>query len=212
MECRSNSLAVTFEQRDDKPAMIRGYGAVFYNQADAGTEYRLWPDMVERIMAGAFKRAIAEDDVRSLFNHDSNIILGRNKSGTLTISEDSRGLYYEVSPPDTQFVRDSVLSPIKRGDVTGSSFMFLPEKVTWAEERQQDGTMLFIRQIDSVQLAEVGPVVFPAYESTTTSARSKTQDLDAIIEERNKALNRNTTSDISVAWQWVQVSNAEKMF
>ena len=71
---------------DDKPPVITGYGAVFYDPNDPGTEFRIWDDMVERIMPGAFDRAIREDDVRSFFNHDENIILGRNRSAPATLA------------------------------------------------------------------------------------------------------------------------------
>jgi HK97 family phage prohead protease len=152
--------------KEEAEPRIIGYGAVYYDAADAGSEYRLWDDMLERVMPGCFDRAIREDDVRSFFNHDENQILGRNKSGTLALSVDSRGLHYEITTPDTQAGRDTTTS-IRRGDVTGSSFMFLPRDTTW---REVDG--VFIRELNDVELWEVGPVVFPAYQSTTSEVRN----------------------------------------
>jgi HK97 family phage prohead protease len=161
------------EKRENQPTAIEGYGAVFYRAGDAGTEYQLWRDGYERIARTAFDRAIAEDDVRSLFNHDSNFVLGRNAADppTLVLSVDEVGLKYSVTPPDTQMVRDLVMEPIRRGDVSGSSFMFWPRKVTWIEE-DRDGRMVEIRQIDEVLLVEVGPVTFPAYAGTTSGVRA----------------------------------------
>ena len=114
---------------------LEGYGAVFYD-GTPGTEYKLWDNTVERVMPGAFRRAIDEDDVRSLFNHDANIVLGRNQANpaTLRIVEDEVGLAYVVDLPNTQLVRDLVISPIERRDVSGSSFMFRATKAPWVEE------------------------------------------------------------------------------
>ena len=172
---------------DDKPPKIEGYGAVYYDSNDPGTEYQLWRDTYERIAAGAFDRAIREDDVRSLFNHDANIVLGRNQSdpATLTLRSDKTGLFYSVDPPDTQLARDQVITPIRRGDVSGSSFMFVPKRVVWIEE-QRDDREIEIREIQEVELWEVGPVVFPAYDSTTTGVRVAGEDLAEIRAEHKR--------------------------
>jgi len=172
---------------DDKPPKIEGYGAVYYDPNDPGTEYQLWRDTFERIQQGAFDRAISEDDVRSLFNHDANIVLGRNRSdpATLTLRSDKVGLYYSVTPPDTQLARDQVVTPIRRGDVSGSSFMFVPKRVVWIEE-ERDDREIEIRQIEEVELWEVGPVVFPAFDSTTSGVRIAGKDLAEIRAEHER--------------------------
>lgn len=151
---------------------ISGYGAVFYNPSDAGTEYWLWDDIVERIMPGAFDRALREDDVRSFFNHESNFILGRSTANTLKLAIDAVGLRYEVQPSDSA-LSQHVLSAVGRGDVNGSSFMFDVGSATWVEEKQADGHVIWIREITEVApLYEVGPVCFPAYEASTSEACS----------------------------------------
>lgn len=166
------------ERADDQPAKISGYGAVFYDGTE-GSQYRLWDDFVERIMPGAFDRAIREQqDVRSFFNHDANWILARTAAGTLGLSIDAVGLRYEIQPPDTQAGRD-VLESIRRRDVTGSSFMFIATDVNW---RNEDGVT--IREIAGVDLWEVGPVVFPAYDGTTSELRSQLRKL--VDEERRR--------------------------
>jgi len=172
---------------DDKTPKIEGYGAVYYDPDDPGTEYKLWRDTYERIAAGAFDRAIQEDDVRSLFNHDANIVLGRNRSdpATLALRSDQTGLFYSVDPPDTQMARDQVITPIGRGDVSGSSFIFEVKRVVWIEE-ERDDREVYIRQIEEVNLWEVGPVVFPAYQSTTTGVRVRGRDLAEIRAEHDR--------------------------
>jgi len=164
---------LTTEKRDgeDGPSIVAGYGAVFYNADDPGTEYWLWDDVVERIKPGAFDRALQEaDDVRSFFNHDANLILGRASAGTLDLAVDGTGLRYVVEPPDTAVARH-VLESVERGDTSGSSFMFVPTSTAWREE-EREGKTVYIREIESVRLFEVGPVVFPAYESASSEARS----------------------------------------
>ena len=155
---------------DDKEPKIGGYAAVFYRADDAGTEYRLWEDAVERIMPGAFDRAIREDNVVALFNHDSSSVLGRSNAGagTLTLSVDDVGLRYEITPSDSTLYRE-LSSMIKRGDIAGSSFQFQIEAENWV--RNKDGSE--IREIRGVKLYDVGPVTFPAYAATTTQARSR---------------------------------------
>lgn len=179
---------------DDKPKVIEGYGAVFYNPNDPGTEYKLWRDTYERIAPGAFDRALQEDDVRSLFNHDSNYVLGRNTADTLALSVDSVGLRYAATPPGTNTINDLVVSPIDRGDVDGSSFMFEPLKVAWIEE-DRDGVMFEIREIQEVRLWEVGPVVFPAYRSATSGVRAKQDDMESIKAERRQWKDAGKPSD-----------------
>ena len=99
MEKRQLGLAEKVELREDenkKPAGITGYAAVFYD-GTPNTEYELCDGLRERIMPGAFDRAMSEGhDVRGLFNHDANMLLGRTTSGTCRLSVDSRGLKYDI--------------------------------------------------------------------------------------------------------------------
>jgi HK97 family phage prohead protease len=152
--------------RADEPATIAGYGAVFYDGRPS-TQYQIWEDFVERVMPRCFNRAIREDDVRSFFNHNENLVLGRKDAGTLKLSVDRVGLHYEVTPPATESAQ-CVVESVRRRDVTGSSFMFLARDVVWREE---DGVA--VRELHDVLLVEVGPVVFPAYAAATSEVRSR---------------------------------------
>lgn len=166
IERRAASLPVELRQEEGKPPVITGYAAVYYRADDPGTEFELWKGMRERIMPGAFDRAIREDDVRALFNHDSSLILGRTKAATLRLSTDERGLRYEIDAPDTQAGRDLVTT-LKRGDVTGSSFAFETLSETFRDEDD-----LTIRELNAVRLWDVSPVTYPAYEATAATVRS----------------------------------------
>jgi HK97 family phage prohead protease len=170
--------------REGKLPQIAGYGAVFYNAAEPGTEYQLWTDFVERIMPGAFDRAVAErDDARALFNHDPTNLLGRIAAKTLSLEVDATGLAYTIDPPDTQMGRD-VVEMIRRGDLSGSSFAF---EVTDEDIRKEkrDDVEKWIREIRGVKLYDVGPVTYPAYEATTTGVRAAV-DVDEVDALKKK--------------------------
>src|ERR1700674_3929231 len=149
------------EKRDGKPTMIVGYPAKFNKLSR-----RMW-GMREQIMPGAFKRTLAEGaDVRALLNHNPDIVLGRNKAGTLRLKEDSTGLRMEIDAPDTQAARD-LMTSIDRGDISQGSFRFRTVTDNW---HMQDGET--IRDLIDVDLMDVSPVTFPAYEDTDMGVRA----------------------------------------
>ena len=162
--------SIKIEQREDGKARIVGHASVFNSLSEDLGGFR------EQVVPGAFAEAIEKDDVRGLFNHDVNIVLGRNRSGTLRLSEDTRGLAIDIEAPDTQLVRDMVLAPIARGDVTQMSFAFMvrPNGQDWAKD--DDG--VWVRTIKRVRLFDVSPVTFPAYPATDVGLR----ELRAYIE------------------------------
>jgi HK97 family phage prohead protease len=163
--------AVKRVETDDMPHEIRGYAAVFYN-GKPETEFKLFDDMIERIMPGAFDDVLAnKPDVRGLFNHDPDHVLGRTSAGTMTLSVDDKGLAYRIMLGDTNIARD-VGKHVERGDIDGSSFAF---QVQSQEFRTEDG--IDIREITKVEpLFDVGPVTFPAYEGTAAGFRA-TEDI-----------------------------------
>jgi uncharacterized protein len=146
------------------PSRITGYASVFNSPA---TIAGLW---VETVAPGAFKRTLQLGDIRALWNHNADIVLGRNRAGTLRLVEDKRGLRIEVDLPDTQAGRDAVTS-IKRGDVSGMSIAFQIVKEDW--ELPADKTLLPRRTIREMKLFEVSPVTFPAFEQTSVEAQEK---------------------------------------
>jgi len=151
---------------DDEPPVIEGYAAVFNEETVIGDWFR------EVIRPGAFKRAISEkQDVRALWNHDANYVLGRTKSGTLKLSEDKRGLKIQIDPPDTQSARDLVES-IRRGDVDQMSFAFIASEEKWPKNSKADEDKLPLRELIDLDLYDVSPVTYPAYEATSVGVRS----------------------------------------
>lgn len=148
----------------EAPTALVGHAAVFDREASIGGMFR------EKIAPGAFKAAIKEDDVRALFNHDPNFVIGRTTAGTLKLSEDKTGLRYEATPPDTQWARDLMVS-VGRGDVSQSSFGFQVVREEWTmPENRAD---LPLRTILEARLFDVSPVTYPAYEETSVEARTQ---------------------------------------
>jgi len=142
---------------------IAGHAAVFDSTSqDLG-------GFVERIAPGAFRKTLREADVRALFNHDPNLVLGRTGAGTLRLAEDRSGLAYEVELPDTTVGRDLAVS-IERGDVTQSSFGFRAIADRWT--RTEDGTPLRTLTEVSLHNGDVSPVTFPAYLATDVATRA----------------------------------------
>ncbi len=165
MKLLTRSLAKLPELRTEGAATrVVGYGAVFNQRTDIGG---MW---IEEIAPGAFARAIGEGaDVRALFNHDANHILGRQSAGTLTVSEDETGLRYDVTLPASA---TGVAEAIARRDVTGSSIGFTVRAEEWI--RAEAPGQLPVRRITEIDwLRDVGPVTFPAYEQTTADAEAR---------------------------------------
>jgi HK97 family phage prohead protease len=165
------------EERSDEKPVITGYASVF----NTSTEIYSW--LTEEVAPGAFTKTIQEADVRALLNHDSNFVLGRNKSGTLRLSEDSIGLKTEIDVPDTQWAKDLVIS-MKRGDIDSMSFAFEVVKAEWDYDKEVDH-----RVIKEAKLYDVSIVTFAAYPTTTASVRSLIEIKDndkAEITERDK--------------------------
>lgn len=203
----SATAALRIERRaaDDGTEVqhIVGHAAVF-DEWTTLYEGRYWT-WREIVRPGAFVRAIRErQDVRSLFNHDPSYLLGRTTAGTLDLAEDPAGLLSDTTPPDTPTVRDLVLTPIGRGDLSGMSFAFsVPRGGDRVVTEKDDGSyvvetphervtvryegerLIEEREILDVDLFDVSPVTYPAYEGTDVALRSR-PDLKDLIAERDR--------------------------
>lgn len=154
---------------------INGYFAVF------DSDYELWPGATESIAPGAFDESIA-GDVRALYNHNDDIILGRTSAGTLKLEQTSRGLWGEIKVNQKDSDAMNAYERIARGDITGCSFGFDIEREEFREN--PDGT--FHWTILAVNpLYEVSPCVFPAY--TETSVQARKNDIEQLQQRRAEA-------------------------
>lgn len=157
------SIASKFETRESEEGLyIEGYFSVF------NSTYELWPGATESVAPGAFENTLG-GDIRALIDHETRLVLGRNKSGTLELREDSHGLWgrVKINPNDQDAV--NLYERVKRGDVDQCSFGF--DIVKEDTEVRDDGSVHWT--IREVKLYEVSVVTFPAYTETSVSARKR---------------------------------------
>lgn len=155
--------SVQLETREQDDALyLEGYFAVF-NQ-----ETELWPGAFEKIAPGAFDKTMG-NDIRCLINHDTTLVLGRNKANTMELKTDSYGLWACVKINSKDSDAMNAYERVKRGDVSGNSFGFniISELTDWRD----DGTVMWT--LTEIDLHEISVVTFPAYEQTTVQARQK---------------------------------------
>ncbi|MGE7838015.1 HK97 family phage prohead protease [Viridibacillus arvi] len=162
---------------DEQPAMISGYASVFNSKTSIG-------DYFEEVIApGAFARSLAENDVRALFNHNWDKVLGRTRSGTLRLTEDERGLKFEVDLPNTTAARDLAES-MERKDIDQCSFGFIASKEKWDYSVEPA-----LRTVIEADLYEISVVSIPAYDDTE-AAVVRSKEIDESVEKRIKILNQ----------------------
>jgi HK97 family phage prohead protease len=170
LEIRSNGTLT------GKGKTLSGYAAVFNSEANLG-------DFQELIRPGAFAKSLATgSNIRALYHHQGDALLGTTRGGTLKLKEDAYGLAFELSLPDTSHGRDlSIL--VDRGDVAGCSFGF---RVAPGGDRWEQRGKQMVRELLTVELVEITLTADPAYQDTTVAMRSKPVqqgfvDLDNLI-------------------------------
>ena len=175
MERQLRTAESSFETREDgDDLIIEGYFAVY------NSNYDIADGMSESIAPGAFSETLG-NDIRALTNHDTSLVLGRNRAGTLELKDDSHGLWgrIKINPNDQDAL--NTYERVKRGDVNQCSigFNILSEET----ERRGDGSIHWT--ITKVDLWEVSVCTFPAYEETNISARK--HDAEEIKKRTSEA-------------------------
>ncbi|MFS9328641.1 HK97 family phage prohead protease [Streptococcus anginosus] len=167
------------EATEQEEKVIEGYFVVF----DSVTE--LWPGCFEEIARNAFDDTL-ENDIRALINHNTELVLARTKSGTLTLRVDEKGLWARIVVNENDIDALNLYARVQRGDVDQCSFGFnvLDEDIDYRD----DGTTKWT--INKVDLHEVSVVTFPAYEDTGVQARKREFEeiKERSLESRKKAL------------------------
>lgn len=169
------TVATEFNTRDDGENLsIEGYFAVF------DSIYEIAPGMTESIAPGAFDETLS-DDIRALINHDTTLVLGRTKAGTLSLRTDNRGLWghININPNDSDAI--NMHERVKRRDVDQCSIGF--DIIEEETEFRDDGSIHWT--IRKAKLYEVSPCTFPAYEETSIAARAK--ERDDLLKRKNEA-------------------------
>lgn len=192
IETRLFPVAEFRMEGEGKEKRLKGYAAVFNVIADL----RFFKEKIE---PGAFADAIPKSDTRSLWNHNSDYVLGRKSSKTLQLQEDERGLKVEITPPDTQWARDLAVS-IERGDVREMSFGFIVKENGDKWERDGDNPpMRTLKKNGIEELVDVSPVTFPAYPETEIALRAMENWEKTIIpknDEAEETMNRSIQMDL----------------
>ena len=161
MQYRTTMQELKTRAEPDAPKVIEGYFAVF------GSETELWEGAYEEIAPEAFDTTLS-DDIRALINHDTTLVLGRNKAPTLELAADSHGLFARIIINEKDTDAMNLYERVQRGDVNQCSFGFeiLREETQWRD----DGSVKWI--IREVKLYEVSVCTFPAYRDTVVQARN----------------------------------------
>lgn len=192
------SVASSFETRSDDTGMyIEGYFSVF------NSNYEIYPGCTESVAPGAFSNTLG-GDIKALCDHDTRLVLGRNKAGTLELREDSHGLWgrITINPNDSDAV--NLYERVKRGDVDQCSFGFdIREEEA---DFRDDGSVHFT--IRDVELFEVSVVTFPAYAETSVSARK--QDVAEIQKRKLDAWKISTRARLKGENHGTESTDAEK--
>ena len=180
MQKRNSYRATQFQTRkeDSGDLILSGYFIKF----DEETE--LWPGYCEVIKRAGVEKAITDADIRALFNHDDSLVLGRTGNGTLTLGVDDVGLFGDIiiNKDDPQAV--GAYARVKRGDVIGCSFGFIPIKIE--TEEREDGS--YLDTVLELEIFEVSPCTFPAYPQTEIAARQK--DFESQSRANREALDK----------------------
>ena len=185
----------------DGGTCIEGHAAVFDSWSE--TLGGIFP-FKEKVRKGAFAESIGKDDIRALFNHDPNYVLGRNRAGTLELEEDDVGLRVRITPPDTSWARD-ITTSIRRGDISQMSIGFVVEDDEWSSK---DG--IDTRELKKVRLFDVSPVTFPAYTATDVGVRAM-QEYDVYKTEQRKVA-EETENAVKKAKQQEKLKNLQAKF
>ena len=204
-EVRSAVEAIVLQAAaaDDEPPVLEGYAARFNSETQIGGDPWGWR---ERIAPGAFAETIKRDDIRALFNHNPNIVLGRRENDTLTLAEDTKGLRVTITTPDTSVARD-VVALVKRGDVDGMSVAFRVKAEEWEEPKRKGE--LPTRTLKELQLFDIGPVVFPAYPTTSVKARDQAKTYGEVEARAEQAAADRRTADAQARERAFLLADAE---
>jgi uncharacterized protein len=179
MERRTIQMeSMHIREQEDGKRRLEGYFAVF------DQPYEVVPGWVETVAPGAFDRALSSgQDVKVLWNHDSNLVLGSTSNHTAFLRADEKGLYGGTEINENDQDAKNAYARVDRRDVTGCSFGFDISRIE--ESWDEDGTYR-TRILEAYPLYEVSPCTFPAYTQTSIMSRAQ-QQLDAAKEKLESA-------------------------
>jgi HK97 family phage prohead protease len=194
----STTASLRAESQGDEMCLV-GYAARFNTKS-----HPLPAGFTETIAPGAFSRSLASgQDVVCTFNHSSDHVLGRTKSGTLRVAEDDKGLKFRCQlDPNQQSHRDLHAS-VRRGDIQDCSFAFVDngDGSTFDEGTDENGQRCILRTVRNVKLKDVSVVTHPAYSGTSVDARAAAT---VVSPESQDAFNRARLSLLAAEVRYEQ--------
>lgn len=177
MQHRTLQMQNMQTRKADGGRYLEGHFAVF------NREYNVFGNWVETIAPGAFAKTLADGgDIKALWNHNSDIVLGSTAAGTATYREDNVGLWGSILVNEADQDAVNAHARVSRGDVDGCSIAFDIVR----QEEWWDGDIYHTKILEAV-LYECSPCTFPAYKDTNISARAKA-NLDSVKEQFETAL------------------------
>ncbi|MEE1006278.1 MAG: HK97 family phage prohead protease [Acutalibacteraceae bacterium] len=190
---RSFSFDVRAEENGSGERILTGRPIVYNSRTDLG----YYDEIIE---SGALNETDLRD-VRFLVNHDTKMIpLARsrrnNGNSTMKLTPDFEGLNIDFVKLDVEnnSTARALFSAVKRGDLSGMSFMFSIDKEQW-DDLESDHPTRRILKIGSV--VEISACTFPAYDSTEINARSK-EELDSarsVLEKARQQRGKSVDTD-----------------
>ena len=166
---------------------VGGYAAVFNKLSEVLWNFR------EKIAPGAFAKSLRENDIIALWSHKTDQPLGRSGNGTLTLTEDKKGLKFELDLPDSPAGQNAYVS-IERGDVDGMSFGFTVREENW---KRGKGEKPHERTILDADLIEISPTAFPAYKQTKVGTRD-TEQPQALVDQEERWANEDREQEKTI--------------
>lgn len=166
---RTRSHSLKRSEDAEKPKIV-GHFNTFNTLSEP-----IWGFYKEEIKPGAFSRSLKEaEDIGGLFDHQSAMVLGSTKSGTMTLAEDNVGLYGEIDPVDAYYSQ-GLINSLTRGDIDSASFGFYYVTTQWRLQDEWD-----VLEVHDLDLVEVSVVKFPAFRATQIGIRSFIKDVEEI--------------------------------
>ena len=203
MEKRVYNIENRVEKRDDGKEVVVGHASIYDSRSEnLGGFY-------EYIAKGAFtEELIKKSDVRALINHDPNLILARNTSGTLKLEADEKGLRYEFAIPDTSYGRDLAIN-LKNGNINQSSFAFIVAEN--GDEWTTDDNGNDIRTINTIErLYDISSVTYPAYAAAESDLVVAQRGLSMYKEKKEKIREENDLVARSLAQLKIELIKRKK--
>jgi len=158
----------------DEQRFVEGKGIVFNEWTE------LIPGRVrERVMRSAVEGDILTSDIQCCFNHDKNQLLGRTSNGTMTIEVNDSGAFYRAEIPETSYGKDMEVH-LKRGNIFGSSFVFIPNSDGMEITRNEEDGVIEITHNTMSRIRSIDPVFSPQYKQTTVMLRGLVTELEEI--------------------------------